>query len=67
MEITMKEAHLHLPDLLCRIPDVENVELHISTLNDYFIKLTGRDIRDETVDDSGSWVESVARYRQRGN
>jgi ABC-2 type transport system ATP-binding protein len=67
MEITMKEAHLHLPDLLCRIPGVENVELHVPTLNDYFIKLTGRDIRDETVDDSGSWVESVARYRQRGH
>lgn len=67
LEIAVKEAHLHLPDLLSKVPDVECVETRVPTLNDVFIKLTGRDIREEdSEEDSGGWVESVARYRQRG-
>jgi len=66
VEIAMKEAHLHLPDLLSKVPNVECVETRVPTLNDVFIKLTGRDIREEETEDSGGWVESVARYRQRG-
>jgi ABC-2 type transport system ATP-binding protein len=67
IEITMKKANLHLPDLLAHIKNVECVEMIIPTLNDVFIKLTGRDIRDDAAEDSGGWVESVARYRQRGS
>ncbi len=67
VEVTMKEAHLHLPDLLSRIQNVESVETRAPTLNDVFIKLTGRDIREEYTEDTGGWVESAARYRQRGN
>ena len=66
VEITMKDAHLHLPELLSIIPHVECVETRVPTLNDVFIKLTGRDIREDSPEDSGSWVDSVARYRQRG-
>jgi len=67
MEITMKEAHLHLAQLLSLIPNVECVEVRVPTLSDVFIKLTGRDIREDSSEDSGSWVDSVARYRQKGN
>ncbi|MGP8154588.1 MAG: ATP-binding cassette domain-containing protein [Smithella sp.] len=67
VEIMMKKANLHLPDLLACVKNVECVEMRIPTLNDVFIKLTGRDIREDSVEDSGSWVESVARYRQRGS
>jgi ABC-2 type transport system ATP-binding protein len=69
LEIAMQDAHLHLPDLLSKVPDVECVETRVPTLNDVFIKLTGRDIRveDGEGEDSGGWVESVARYRQRGS
>ncbi len=67
VEITMKEAHLHLPDLLSKVRNVECVETRAPTLNDVFIKLTGRDIREEYTEDAGSWVDSIARYRQRGN
>jgi ABC-2 type transport system ATP-binding protein len=67
VEITMKEAHLHLPDLLSRIRNVESVETRAPTLNDVFIKLTGRDIREEYTEDTGDWIESAVRYRQRGN
>ena len=67
IEITMKDAHLHLPELLSIIPAVECVEIRVPALSDVFIKLTGRDIREDSPEDSGSWVDSVARYRQRGN
>jgi ABC-2 type transport system ATP-binding protein len=66
VEITMKDAHLHLPELLSIISHVEYVETRMPTLNDVFIKLTGHDIREDSPEDSGSWVDSVARYRQRG-
>jgi ABC-2 type transport system ATP-binding protein len=66
LEITMKEAHLHLAQLLSLIRDVECVEVRVPTLSDVFIKLTGRDIREDSSEDSGSWVDSVARYRQKG-
>jgi daunorubicin resistance ABC transporter ATP-binding subunit len=67
LEITTKEAHLHLAEILSMIKDVECVEVRVPTLNDVFIKLTGRDIREDSSEDSGSWVDSVARYRQKGN
>ena len=67
LEITMKDAHLHLPELLSVISDIQCVETRSPTLNDVFIKLTGRDIREDTPEDSGSWIDSVARYRQRGS
>ncbi len=67
VEITMKKAYSHLPELLAHIRNVECVEMRVPTLNDVFIKLTGRDIREDSIEDSGSWVDSVARYRQRGS
>jgi ABC-2 type transport system ATP-binding protein len=67
LEIITKEAHLHLAEILSMIKDVQCVEMRVPTLNDVFIKLTGRDIREDSVEDSGSWVDSVARYRQRGS
>ncbi len=67
LEIITKEAHLHLAEILSMIKDVQCVEMMVPTLNDVFIKLTGRDIREDSVEDSGSWVDSVARYRQRGS
>ena len=66
IEITMKSAHLHLAELLSLIDHVASVEIRKPTLNDVFIKLTGRDIREEDVENGGSWVETIARYRQRG-
>jgi ABC-2 type transport system ATP-binding protein len=67
LEIITKEAHLHLAEILSMIKNVECVEMRVPTLNDVFIKLTGRDIREDSIEDSGSWVESVAHYRQRGS
>jgi ABC-2 type transport system ATP-binding protein len=58
---------VHLPELLQTIPGVECVETRVPTLNDVFIKLTGRDIRDEDGEDSGGWFTAVARHTQKGN
>ncbi|PKN88896.1 MAG: hypothetical protein CVU51_02945 [Deltaproteobacteria bacterium HGW-Deltaproteobacteria-1] len=66
IEISMKSAHLHLAELLSLIDNVVSVEIRKPTLNDVFIKLTGRDIRQEDAENSGGWVETIARYRQRG-
>ncbi|NLN39749.1 MAG: ATP-binding cassette domain-containing protein [Smithella sp.] len=66
VEISMKSAHLHLAEILSLIPDVISVEMRKPTLNDVFIKLTGRDIREDTVENGGGWVEAAARYNQRG-
>jgi len=65
-EITMKSAHLHLAGLLALIRDVRSVEMRKPTLNDVFIKLTGRDIREDNAESGGSWIETIARYKQRG-
>jgi len=67
VEIMMRNANQHLPDLLSHIQNVESVEIKIPTLSDVFIKLTGRDIREDAPEDSGGWVDSVVRYRQRGS
>jgi len=67
VEIVMKKANQHLPDLLSHIKNVECVEMRTPTLSDVFIKLTGRDIREDAAEDSGGWVDSVVRYRQRGS
>jgi len=66
LDITVEDAHVHLPDLLANVPNVAYVETRPPTLNDVFIKLTGRDIREEEGEDSGGWVTQVARFRQRG-
>ena len=65
MEITMKSAHLHLANLLALIPGVQSVEMRKPTLNDVFMKLTGRDIREDSAARGESWVETVARHQQR--
>ena len=65
-EITMKSAHLHLAGLLALIRGVRSVEMRKPTLNDVFIKLTGRDIREDNAENGGSWIETIARYKQRG-
>ena len=65
-EITIKSAPLHLAELLPLIPDVVSVEMRKPTLHDVFIKLTGRDIREDAAENGDSWVETIARYRQRG-
>lgn len=66
LEISMKSAHLHLAEVLSIIPDIVSVQMRKPTLNDVFIKLTGRDIREDAEGNDGGWVEAAARFNQRG-
>ncbi len=65
-QITLQSAQLHLAGLLQMIPQIKSVEMRKPSLNDVFIKLTGRNIRDDNLSSSDSWVETVVRHRQRG-
>jgi ABC-2 type transport system ATP-binding protein len=56
IRVEMQEAEKWLPKLLREIPvEVESLNLHRPTLEDVFIKLTGREIREE----EGSWKDSA--------
>jgi len=65
-EISVVDAAHHLPALLEAAKGIRRVEVQKPTLNDVFLQLTGRSIREEAVEDRGGWLETAARYQQRG-
>ncbi len=66
-ELSLVDAPHHLPMVLTLIGEVHRVEVHKPTLNDVFLTLTGRSIREEATEDRGGWLEVAARYQQRGS
>jgi ABC-2 type transport system ATP-binding protein len=48
--LTVEDSSSHLAELLQRVDGVEHVELHTPTLNDVFLKYTGREMREESGD-----------------
>jgi ABC-2 type transport system ATP-binding protein len=46
--ITLSEAGTHMQEVLCNLGETTYVELREPTLNDVFIQLTGKEIRDES-------------------
>lgn len=44
--ITLKECEKNLPELLNNIDGIESIEVHPANLNDVFLNLTGKEIRD---------------------
>lgn len=65
-EIILQDTYENLPDMLRKIGPIKGMEIRRPTLNDVFLKLTGRQIRDEAVEDKGGWIEEAFRYEQRG-
>lgn len=61
--LTVKDANLHLPEILKSIGKVESVELHSPTLNDVFLHYTGRDIREDSAE--GGFWERAMNYRAK--
>jgi ABC-2 type transport system ATP-binding protein len=55
---SISEPHTNLPKLLRAIGDVESMEIHPSTLNDVFIKFTGKGIREDAAE-GGFWERSM--------
>jgi ABC-2 type transport system ATP-binding protein len=48
--LTVEDSASHLPRILQAVDNVLHVELHTPTLNDVFLKYTGREMRDESGD-----------------
>ncbi len=61
IQFTLRDSHHALPVILKSINDIESIELHPATLNDVFIKYTGRQIRAE--EGEGGWMERAMNNR----
>jgi hypothetical protein len=63
LNLLVDDAGHRVPEIVKAVDrsgaELESVELHQPTLDDVFLAVTGRNIRDET----GSFMESVRRYR----
>ena len=63
VSVTVRDAGLHLQDLLGRTGPVESVEVRPLTLEDVFIHYTGRAIREGAAE--GGWAEKAMQARLR--
>ena len=57
LSLTVVDAGSHLQHILEEVGEAENVELHSPTMHDVFLKLTGRQIREESEEGEGGWME----------
>ncbi|HLE97529.1 MAG TPA: ATP-binding cassette domain-containing protein [Candidatus Thermoplasmatota archaeon] len=64
--LSVKDAARNLPRILQLSGELENVQIRTPTLEDVFIKLTGRDMRDEAAS-GGGWMEDYSRMQQGEN
>ena len=56
ISLTVDDAGSHLQKILEKAGEAENVELHSPTLHDVFIKLTGRQMREDSEALEGGWM-----------
>lgn len=63
VSVTVRDASLHLQDVLSRTGPVESVEVRPLTLEDVFIHYTGRAIREGAPE--GGWAEKAMQARLR--
>jgi ABC-2 type transport system ATP-binding protein len=56
LNLTVNDASLHLQKILEKVGVAEDVELHSPTLNDVFLKLTGKQIREGSDEGEGGWM-----------
>lgn len=62
--LTVENAAVHLPRILSLIEGVESVEVRTPTLDDVFLKYTGRKIRQEET--NSGWADAAIRFSQGG-
>jgi ABC-2 type transport system ATP-binding protein len=62
--LTVENAAVHLKEILSLFDNVEAVEVRTPTLNDVFLKYTGRAIREDDTDEG--WAEAAWRYQAGG-
>ena len=54
-----------IPEILRSVGDVQSVRLQRPTLNDVFLKMTGKDIRDEELSERDVFKETIRSHRRR--
>jgi ABC-2 type transport system ATP-binding protein len=64
VEVSLQQAHRQLAALLAAVPSVQSVEVRAPTLNDVFLKYTGRELRPETESEGEDWMESALKANQ---
>jgi len=64
VSLTVENAAVHLPEILSSLHDVKSVEVRVPTLNDVFLKYTGREIREENGNEG--WASAAWRYQTGG-
>jgi len=64
VEAAVQEVHRHLPAILAAVRGVESVEVHSPTLDDVFLKFTGRGFREESAGEG--WMAAAFRADQGG-
>jgi len=58
---TIRHSHLNLPKLLRACKGISSIDMHPATLNDVFIKCTGREIRADSAE--GGYMERMMGNR----
>jgi ABC-2 type transport system ATP-binding protein len=61
LRLTVKDASVHLQEILGMVGAVDSVEVRTATLNDVFLHYTGREIREESGE--GGMFERIAHAR----
>ena len=61
LRLTVKDASVHLQEILGMVGAVDSVEVRTATLNDVFLHYTGSEIREESGE--GGMFERIARVR----
>ncbi len=54
-----------IPEIIRSISDVQSVRLQRPTLNDVFLKMTGKDIREEYMSEGDVFKEAIRSHRRR--
>jgi ABC-2 type transport system ATP-binding protein len=54
--LTVNDASSHLQEIFKKVGDAKDVELHSPTLNDVFLKLTGKQVREDSEEGEGDWM-----------
>jgi ABC-2 type transport system ATP-binding protein len=65
LSLTVNDASAHLQKILEKVGEAENVELHSPTLQDVFLKLTGRQIREGSDEGEGGWMTRTMHSENR--
>ena len=64
VDASLTDAHIYLPQTLAAVSGIESVEVHSPTLNDVFLKYTGRELRPDAEGEGESWAESMLKTSQ---